>query len=315
MISELKVGDLTTGFYFVSDLPILRKSKKNTDYLCLVLQDKSGTIDARLWDVPPGTTAQQYKAKFVKVRGEVSEWNEEKQLKVDQIRFCDVSDNLNMGDFFERSERDPSEMLAELRRLLVDEIDGDHPLLKLCLIVLKKNEERLLVAPAGKSVHHAYIGGLLEHVLSMCRSALLISSHYDLDKALMLSACVLHDIGKIYELTFPIGIGYSTEGTLLGHISIGMELVAREIRLIEHFPDSTRMAILHLIASHHGLLEYGSPKVPLMKEAIAFHVVDMLDAKMAICDKTVKKGIDENQLTEWSRELGGPLYVLPEEQT
>ncbi len=313
MVSDLVTNEEVTSFFFVPELPQIRKSKKDRDYVCLKLQDKTGTIDGRIWDIPPGLDATKIaKNSFVKLRGQVTEWQEVKQVSISQLRIVDVSDDVELGDFFERSERDPRDMLSELCLLLDQNVD-DYHVMTLMTAILSNNQEKLLQAPAAKSVHHAYIGGLLEHMLSMTKIAIPICKHYDLNNGLVLAACVLHDIGKIHELTFPIGIGYSLEGTLLGHISIGMQMASDEIGKIKGFPQITRMALLHLVASHHGLLEYGSPKVPLMREAIAFHLIDMLDAQMAICARALKKGVDDLGLTEWVKELGGPLYAMKEE--
>jgi 3'-5' exoribonuclease len=309
-VSDLVVNEEVTTFLFVSETPQVRQSKKKSDYLCLKLQDKTGTIDARLWDFPPGFDANSItKGVFVKVRGQVTEWNEIKQITISQIRTVEEGDLGDLGDFFERSERDPEEMFQELHNLIEFRVTNG-PIKDLLFSIMSGNKEKLLVAPAGKTMHHAYLGGLLEHILSMANMSGAVCEHYELNRDLILAACVLHDIGKIHELTYPKGIGYSVEGTLLGHVSMGMDMVSKKIAESEDFPRQLKFALLHLMASHHGLLEYGSPKVPLMREAIGFHILDMLDARLAMCDRVIKKGVSDEGLTEWVKELGGPLFVL-----
>jgi 3'-5' exoribonuclease len=313
MASELVVNENTTTFFFVSETPQERKSKKDKPYLCLKLQDKTGIIDGRVWDYPKGfdpTTIK--KGSFVKIKANVGEWNDVVQLSIEVIRLVKDDDAIDLGDFFERSERDPQEMFGVLYDLIAINM-RDGPTRTLLFSLLEEHREKFCQAPAAKSIHHAYLGGLLEHVLSMAQVAIPIADHYEVSREIMIAACVLHDFGKIFELTYPIGIGYSLEGSLLGHITIGMELVSRKMDSIEGFPQKMKIAILHMIASHHGLLEYGSPKVPLMKEAVIFHLIDMMDARGMMCDRAAKKGLDENGMTEWVREIGGPLFVLKED--
>jgi 3'-5' exoribonuclease len=140
---------------------------------------------------------------------------------------------------------------------------------------------RYKIAPAAKQIHHAYLGGLIEHVLSLCGLAALTASHYrTIDLDLLLTGVVLHDIGKIYELSYERGFSYTTEGQLLGHISIGMRMVADKLARLPDFPARLRTLVEHMILSHHGRLEFGSPKVPQFPEAMLLHYLDDLDSKM-----------------------------------
>jgi 3'-5' exoribonuclease len=311
-IKDLVPNEEVTSFFLVSDAPQVRKSKKGTDYLCVKLYDKTGDADARVWDVPKDLDVPALKKCIVKVRGRVETWMDQNQIQISQIRRVTDADEVDLSDFFERSPRDPEDMWKELRGLVGGQ-DNGH-VRQLLFKILDENERDFKRAPAAKSIHHGYLGGLLEHVLSMCWTALALSDRYALDKSLMVAACVLHDVGKTKELSYEMGIAYTVEGTLLGHISMGMEMTSKAIDQTEGFPRDLKMVLLHLIASHHGLLEFGSPKVPLMKEAIAFHLVDMLDSRMAICDRVLKNGIDEQGLSDWSKELGGPLYKMLEHE-
>ena len=308
-VTDLKSNDAVESFFLIVDAPQVRKSKKGSDYASFVLIDKTGKIDGRLWEIPAGLDASTLKKTIVKIRGTVSEWNDQSQVSVSQIRPITEADGVDRGDFFEKSEHDPNEMFGELMGI-VDDVE-DAYIRELVSGILLKHEDKFKVAPAAKSIHHNFLGGLLEHTLSLCRTALAIVELYDLNKDLMVAACCLHDFGKTEELTYDMGIGYSLSGTLLGHIVVGLNMVSEEISLVEGFPQQTKIAILHLIASHHSLLAYGSPKIPLMKEAIAFSMIDNLDAKLAICDKAIKKGVDAEGLTEWVKELEGPIWRGP----
>jgi 3'-5' exoribonuclease len=140
---------------------------------------------------------------------------------------------------------------------------------------------RYKIAPAAKQIHHAYLGGLIEHVLSLCGMAALAASHYrSVDLDLLLTGVVLHDLGKIYELTYERGFSYSTEGQLLGHIIIAMRMVAEKLAAMPDFPPRLRTLVEHMILSHHGRLEFGSPKLPQFPEAMLLHYLDDLDSKM-----------------------------------
>ena len=172
-------------------------------------------------------------------------------------------------------------MFVELRSIV--QAIGSIPLRSLLQLFLDDTEvaRRYKIAPAAKNVHHAFLGGLLEHVLSMCSVAKLLGSHYrDIDMDLLLSGVILHDIGKIHELTYDRSFGYSAEGQLLGHIAIGMRMIDDKIRFIPDFPERLRTLLQHMILSHHGELEYGSPKVPLFPEALLLHHIDNMDSKM-----------------------------------
>jgi 3'-5' exoribonuclease len=312
-VKDLVVNAEVTSFFLIGDAPQVRKSKKDKDYWCVKLVDKTGEVDARVWETDGLGDANQFKKCFVKIRGMVGEWNDVQQVSVSQIRKVVESDDVDLGDFFERSEKDPEEMWRELGRILLE--NTDNFVYALLTNILTENEVNFKRAPAAKGVHHAFIGGLLEHVLSLCKTALVVSDRYDLSKELMLAACVLHDVGKIRELSYDMGLGYTTEGTLIGHISIGMQMTSDAIRQIPNFPPQLKMAILHLIAAHHGLREWGSPVVPLMRESQAFHLCDMIDSRLAICDKAIKKGISPEGLTEWVKELSGPVFIMKEEES
>ena len=188
---------------------------------------------------------------------------------------------IEFADYFPSSKRDPEEMWTELRAIVAG---FSNPHLKALLEAMLADPDiaaRYRRAPAAKHIHHAFLGGLIEHVLSLCALAKLVAPHYpSVDRDLLLTGVVLHDIGKIYELNYERGFSYSNEGQLIGHIAIALRMVADKLRGLPDFPPRLRTLVEHMILSHHGHLEFGSPKVPQFPEALLLHYLDDLDSKM-----------------------------------
>jgi 3'-5' exoribonuclease len=272
----------------------VRQKKTGEPYLTLTLGDRTGDLDARMWDNAAEVIDTFERDDFIRVRGLMQIHHGRLQLTVHKLARI-APESLDQSDFFPASSRDLDEMVAELRQIVAG-IDTP-PLQELLRAIVNDPEivSRLRVAPAAKSVHHAFIGGLLEHVLSMCSVAKLIGPHYrDIDLDLLLSGVILHDIGKIHELTYERSFGYSTVGQLLGHIHIGIRMIDDKIRGIPGFPDRLRTLLHHMILSHHGELEYGSPKVPVFPEALLLHHIDNLDSKM----ECMRAAIEKDRLVE-----------------
>ena len=309
-ISDFVTNTSVTSFFILSEVTGA-KTKNNKDYLKMRLSDKTGEVDAKMWDPPAGVTAASFKkGAIVKVHGDVSEWLDKHQVSVKQMREAVEADDVDTADLFERSKVEPKIMLQELFDVL-DMRMSPGPLQVLTTNLLKDAEAMFLIAPAAKKVHHNYVGGLLEHTLSLCHAATKLCEHYELNIDLMLTTCVLHDMGKIMELSYADGpIAYTTPGTLLGHISLIMDVVSRNMDTIPGMTDKLRTEVLHMIASHHGLLEWGSPKVPMMKEAIVFHFLDMIDSRLAIFDRAVNADQGQEEFTGFISEIGGRLYKL-----
>ncbi len=303
-VSQLVEGSQVMDYFLVSAASI-RKTKRDKDYLSLTIVDKTGEMEARVWDIPkeldPTTIVERT---FVKVRGSISEYMDKLQMSITQIRPAEIGE-FEFEDFFRRSERDPEEMYDELVNLLTHHLCGET--WKLLLYILKENKEKVLLAPAAMSVHHCFLGGLLEHVLSMTKLGVQVCEHYSLRKDLVLAACVLHDIGKTRELTYDMGIGYSPEGTLIGHIPIGMMMVSKACEELA-IDSRLKMELLHMVASHHGTLAWGSPKIPAFKEAIAFHLIDSMDSKMEICNEVLRNDKAQGEFTAFSKYLETFVY-------
>ncbi len=314
MIGDLVLNQEVTSYFMVTDAQ-QRKTKRDKPYMSMKFMDRTGEVDAKLWDIPNGfDIATLKKGEIIKVRAIVNEFAGQDQLNVNQIRVITSIEQevlqgaeLDIGDFFRRSKLDPDDMWSDLGKLLTEHM-SDGPLSDLIRIMLGRFEGGFKRSPAAKSKHHCFLGGLLEHVLSMARVAVPLCDHYKLDKTLVLAAVVLHDIGKIWELDCEFGISYTSEGTLIGHIPLGMELVSHTIAEIPNFPARTKMELVHLILAHHGLLEWGSPRVPLMREAILLHQIDMIDSRMGLCQQILDGSKESGDFTGFISDIGGPLY-------
>jgi 3'-5' exoribonuclease len=278
-IQELEPNQVITGLFLVQNKDV-RQKKSGEPYLSLMLADRTGELDAKMWDNAAEAIEAFDRDDFVRVKGLFQIYQNRPQLTVHKIAAVADSE-VDYADYFPASKRDRDEMFAELQTWIAS---VTNPHLRALLDAIFADPEVALAyrtAPAAKSVHHAWLGGLIEHVLSMCHLAKMTAAHYhDIDFDLLLTGVILHDIGKIRELSYARGFQYTTEGQLLGHIVIGMQMVQEKIRLIPDFPARLRDLLYHLILSHHGELEFGSPKVPLLAEALLLHHLDNLDSKM-----------------------------------
>ncbi len=278
-VNELEPDKVITTSFLVHSKEI-RQKKSGELYLSLLLGDRSGELDAKMWDNVAEVIDDFDRDDFVKVKGLIQIFHNRPQLTIHKLRRMDDSE-IDFVDYFPSSRRDPGEMWNELRGI-VGGIGNGH--LKALLESLLDDEDvsrRYRRAPAAKQIHHAYLGGLIEHVLSLCALARMTAAHYPIvDLDLLLTGVVLHDIGKIYELNYERGFSYSSDGQLLGHINIGLMMVAERVRGILDFPPPLRTLVEHMILSHHGQLEFGSPKVPQFPEALLLHYLDDMDSKM-----------------------------------
>ncbi len=278
-VNELKPDQIITGSFLVSSKEV-RQSKKGDAYLSLQLSDRTGELDARMFDKVAEVVETFERDDFVKVKGLIQVYHNRPQLTLHTIHRLDGRE-VDFSDYFPASARDPEEMWSELRGFAAG--IGNPHLHKLVAALLDDDEiaRRYRRAPAAKQIHHAYLGGLVEHVLSLCHLARMAAGHYPMiDGDLLLTGVILHDLGKIHELSYERGFSYSDEGQLLGHMLIGVRLVEEKLRGIPDFPPRLRSLVEHMIISHHGQLEFGSPKTPVFPEAMLLHYLDDLDSKM-----------------------------------
>src|SRR3954453_4454877 len=278
-VNELEPNQVIQTSFLVHSKEV-RQKKGGEFYLSLLLADRTGELDAKMWDNVAEVLDAFERDDFVRVKGLVQVFHNRPQMTVHKLRRMDDSE-VDFVDYFPSSRRDPEAMWGELRAL-VNGIGNSH--LKGLLEAMLADEDiaaRYRRAPAAKQIHHAFLGGLLEHVLSLCALARATAPYYPhVDCDLLLTGVLLHDIGKIYELNYERGFSYSNEGQLLGHIHIGVRMVAEKLPGLPDFPPALRALVEHMILSHHGELEYGSPKVPQFPEALLLHYLDNLDSKM-----------------------------------
>jgi 3'-5' exoribonuclease len=278
-VNELQPNQLIQTSFLVSSKEI-RQKKGGEFYLSLLLADRTGELDAKMWDNVSDVLDAFDRDDFVKVKGLIQIFHNRPQLTIHKLRRMDDSE-IDVVDYFPCTKRDVEAMWQELRALVAS---FTNPHLKALLEAMLDDPEiaaRYRRAPAAKQIHHAFLGGLLEHVLSVAGLAQAAAAHYaTIDRDLLLTGVVLHDIGKIYELNYERGISYSNDGQLLGHIHIGARMVGEKLRGLPEFPATLRSLVEHMILSHHGQLEYGSPKLPVFPEALLLHYLDDLDSKM-----------------------------------
>jgi 3'-5' exoribonuclease len=278
-VADLKPNQVITTTFLVH-VKDVRQKKSGDPYLSLLLGDRTGEVDAKMWDNVAEVMDTFQRDDFVKVKGLFQIFQNRPQLTVHKMARV-LDGDVDFADYFPASARDPQEMFAELRGIiagisnphlhgLLDAFFDDEPLARMYRL-----------APAAKHVHHAFLGGLIEHVLSVCHLARMMASHYSyIDLDLLLTGAILHDIGKVAELTYDRTFGYSSEGQLVGHIGIGLRFLHEKLYRLPEFPAKLRILVEHMILSHHGELEFGSPKVPLFPEALLLHHLDNLDSKM-----------------------------------
>ena len=297
-VADFEPNENITSHFLVQSKEI-RLRKTGEPYLALILSDRTGQLEAKKWDDIEDVADTFDRDDFVKVNGLIQNYRDRPQMTIHRLRRAEESE-VELADYLPHTTRDIEEMFAELRAA-VDEIGNPH-LKKLLQSFLDDPEvaSRLKRAPAAKTLHHAFIGGLLEHILSLLNLARLTAQNYaHIDLDLVKTGVVLHDIGKIHELTYGRSFGYSSEGQLLGHITIGLRMLDQKFALLPDFPPRLRLLVEHLILSHHGQYEFGSPKLPMFAEAILLHYLDDLDSKLENIRATV--AADRLSGEEWTR--------------
>ena len=284
-VDELSVGSEIDSIFLVRDKK-LATTKNGRPYLDVNLIDKTGKIAAKLWEKrdDQGYVERVYesfgKNDFVRVSGRIESYREKNQLNVDRIELVDAED-VELSDFLPTGERNPDEMVKEFLKIN-SEIKNPH-IKKLIGSFFKDNDfmSKFKTAPAAKKLHQAYLGGLMEHTLNLVNMAVALADYYAfVNRDLLICGTLLHDIGKMEELDYARSFDYSDTGRLLGHIFIGAEMVKKKIDKIDGFPKKLSDMILHMILSHHGEFQFGSPVLPAIPEAIILHQIDNMDAKV-----------------------------------
>jgi 3'-5' exoribonuclease len=310
-VTDLGSDQVITTFFLVHEKEI-RNTREGKSYLRLELGDRSGTIEARMWDLFETIAKDINRDDFVKVQARVEIYRNKPQLALQQVRRA-KPEEIDLVDFLPHTKEDVEKLYA---RLLEYAQSIRNPWLKTLvsgIVTDPKIAPRYKRAPAAKVMHHAFIGGLLEHVVGLCALAQLLATQYvELDVDLLLTAAMLHDVGKLDELCYERAIGYTTEGQLLGHIVMELETVSRAMDSIGGFPAPLKTAVQHMLISHHGQYEFGSPKLPMIREAMVFHYMDDLDSKMAAVRAALGSGAGDDQWSAYSTALGRKFLRLEE---
>jgi 3'-5' exoribonuclease len=289
----------------------LRSRKDGGQYMAVTLGDRTGQVESRMWENFADSAAGFEQGDVVKVRAEVCRYNGRFQLNLEKLRRA-AADEFELADYVPRTRKD----VEELWSALVRSVDSfSNPSLQ--ALVRSFLEDPLIAAafreaPAAKSLHHAWLGGLLEHVVSLVGICELAAQHYpEINRDLLLTGAILHDIGKLEELRWGTSFDYTLEGQLVGHITIGIAMIEKKLTALPGFPPMLRMLVEHLVLSHHGKLEFGSPKLPMIPEAVLLHYLDDMDAKMHTMrtefERHEAQGGQPGEMTDWVRSMDRPL--------
>jgi 3'-5' exoribonuclease len=312
-INQIRENDQVEGIFWVKEKAMIT-SRAGASYLRLRLSDRTGEIEGRVWDGVDEVSSLFERGDFIKIKAQATSYQERLQINIKYLKRC-AEEEVSLEDFLPSTDRDPGEMLAEL--IEIGQGIENRYLKELIMAFLRDEEFTALFkrAPGATRLHHVYLGGLLEHTLSLVKLIQRIRGHYKgINEELLLTGGILHDVGKVRELSYDITFDYTDEGRLLGHILLGVQMVERVISRIEGFPSELAMLIKHLILSHHGEYEWGSPKRPMTLEAEILHHLDDLDAKFNGIQEFMKKGEEGVKWTDYHRMFERFFYVGNEEE-
>jgi 3'-5' exoribonuclease len=297
---------VTSSFVVVTKQ--VKPKKTGEPYLALTLGDRTGQLEAKMWDNVEEVLDAFEQDDFLKIKGLINKYKNRFQLTIHKLRRMGDSE-IDFADYLPKTTKNIDELWQTLAEYVAS---FQNPHLKALIEGFMADPEIAQAyrnAPAAKTLHHAYIGGLLDHVVSLFRSCDLVCRNYpQINRDLVLAGAFLHDIGKIHELTYNRSFSYTTRGQLLGHMIIELEMLQAKLALVPDFPPELKTLLEHLIISHHGQYEFGSPKLPMFPEALLLHYMDDLDSKMESMRALFERESDqENPWTGYNPSLGRPL--------
>ena len=319
-----KPGDQAMKEFFLSDCPScenkvitssfvvtskqVKPKKTGEPYLALTLGDRTGQIEAKMWDNVEDAIDSFEQDDFLKVKGLLNKYKNRFQITIHKLRKLGEAE-VDFSDYLPKTTKDIGELWQTLAGFVAT---FQNPYLKALVEAFMSDPEiaeAFRNAPAAKTLHHAYIGGLLDHVVSLFQSCDLVCRNYpQVNRDLLLTGAFLHDIGKIHELTYNRSFSYSTRGQLLGHMIIELEMLQTKLAQVPGFPEELKTLVEHLIISHHGEYEFGSPKLPMFPEAVMLHYLDDLDSKMeSMRAHFEREAGTESAWTGYNASLGRPL--------
>ncbi|MCX8022922.1 MAG: HD domain-containing protein [Syntrophorhabdaceae bacterium] len=318
MNKRIFVQDIVNENMEVDDLFIVTKkvmlsTKNNTKYISVELRDRTGTIEGKIWDRADEITPLFDKNDVVSVKGRMKIYLDKPQLNINEIRRVEEGISFDVLRAFFPEGGDGIESLKNEYFQLVEDIE-DQYLGSLFSSLAERDDllERFFFLPASINVHHVYIGGLLEHTVSVAKMGSAVSKIIGADRDIIVAGALLHDIGKVEEIEVKGGFKHSDRGRLMGHITLGIIILEELIRGIEDFPPSMADMLSHIIVSHHGIEEWGSPKRPMSIEALVVHYLDNLDARVMGAKEYMKENMVDEKWTEYHRVYETRFYKIPE---
>ncbi len=307
-IASLQSGENVNWFYRVQEIA-KKKTKNGDDFLDLTLMDKTGRLPAKVWNNVGEYHKLLRAGDIYRISGEIRDYRGKKQLTVNHLRAIVSGDpGLDPGDFNETPPFDSEALLAETFSLLDDNLKDPH-LRRLSELFKEEYGPVFSQAYGAQKIHHAFAGGLLQHTHSLLKMILAIAPHYDLDKELLLIGALFHDIGKTAEFKTQPALETTLAGGLLGHLVISLKIFLEMKNKVADFPEALSVHIQHLIVSHHGEKEYGSPEVPKTKEAYLLHLLDLLDSRLNIFNEQLKNGEAQKLFSDFNQVLGTRILL------
>ena len=305
-------NQVVTSYFCVAQVQMRERKGTGGQYLALTLADKTGSFEARMWEEFADAFRTCGEGCYVKVQGQVSKYQGKFQITLTKMRNA-AAEEVDAADFVPVSAFSVAEMDAELRGIVAGFRDPDLQRLVLAFLDDPEIGPAFREAPAAAKLHHAWLGGLLEHVLCLVRVCVASAAYYpEVNRDLLVTGAILHDIGKVRELSWRRSFSYTLEGQMIGHISIAQGMLREKVRELAPFPDRLRVLVEHMILSHHGRLEFGSPKLPMTPEAMLLSALDDLEAKFAALRREFaaaeEAGKKADEPTEWVRSMERPLF-------
>ncbi len=307
-ITEISLGDEIVDFFLVKDKQ-LRQKKSGEPFLALDLSDNSGTISAKIWDAADNYNSLFDKGDIVKIQASVSAYQGKNELHIKRLRPVNPDDGVNPNEFYPATPYNITEMFNELSGIL--ESIEDENLQSIVNAFLNDNDftDSFCRSVAARSLHHPYVGGLLEHTLSVVKICVFLADHYtDINRDILITGAFIHDIGKISELNSGPELDYSKPGTLKGHMILGLELLNSMLERSGQADSELALLLQHMILSHQGEYEWGAPVLPMTPEAILLHFADNLDAKKYIATSSINEDKQNSFFTPKIYSLGRRLY-------
>jgi 3'-5' exoribonuclease len=301
-VEAIQEEDRVSGRYLVKEKRVAT-TRNGKAFMSLVLADRTGDIPARVWDRAEALSGLFHEGDVIQIDGKAGSYRDQLQITVSGLEL--FTGTLEPEIFIEACPEDPARMVRDIRDLLRGSQDVHLKGLVESFLYDREFMARFRKAPAAKSFHHGYLGGLLEHTLSVCRLAVHAADHYpQLNRDLLMAAAFLHDIGKVRELSYDLMIDYTDEGRLVGHVILGVAMLDEKLEGLREFPEELAVKMRHLILSHHGEYDFGSPKMPKFLEAFALHLIDDLDAKINGIGRFMERDRHEGAWTDFNRMFG-----------